>query len=663
MKKIPYKKIFIAEVAEELKGFLEYCCRKELNPSEFLVVSLQPEVKVLCKEKGIEYVDTLPFFNNESHERVLKKSHALTTLIFETLSLDAEPSIKHVFIDTFIFYSRFYINNFLWIIEVMNGIQKAYKEIDFFVLKRDIKQEPMAGKANPFWIKRDLFVDSLVEKYGKAHRLKVNVINETTPLPSTREKKQGKSRKITNILEALPRKMFQLKLKKMSRFHPVFITVPSYNLDRVCRDIQSKFPGVPAVTALPGPLSARRLVKLFLDELLKRLTGKTVSKQLAAVPVPLFRPTHRAGHVRETMCEKINESYQAFASEYHREFEYEGCSFWEEFNRKVETDLLDVTAGVFEAAEAQRAFLEYLKPKLVVSPVSTAEFQGWAEVSKSLGIPALVIPQKTLVVPSKEMARIEEYYIGRAQVTDAFDFAAAQSPLVTEYLKWSGYKGTIIETGNMIFARIDPGKRKEKRGAFFKSIGANENTRVIVWAPSMKTRRSRRFYVLESIDELTSAMEDVFDVVSRIKDVHLIFRIHPGDAITQDEIHALLPVPMNVSVSDSGTFEEVLAVADLLLSFSSTAVQEALVNYIPILLYDKWNRYNHLDANGVNHSTPTKISPAYYIYKKEDLSSTIQWILNEHAGKAFPPDIFKDYVFIEDNGPHFFDFVGQCLER
>jgi hypothetical protein len=659
MKKSPYKKIFIAEVAEELKGFLEYCSRTGKNPSEFLVVSLQPEVKVLCKEKGIQYVDTLPFFTNESHVRVLKKSHALTTLILKKLSFEAEPSIKNVFIDTFIFYSRFYINNFLWVIEVIKGIKKAYKDIDFFILRRDVKQEPIAAKANPFWIKRDLFVDSLAEKYCKKHHLRVNVFKETTPF--TEEKKGRESRKIKNILETWTRKMFLLKLKKMSRFHSIFITVPSYNLDRVCRDIQSKFPGVLAVTDLPGPISARRYLKLFLKELLKLVTGKTVDKQLVSVPLLLFNPKDPA--VRETALEKIKESYQTFASQYHQEFEYEGCSFWEEFNRKVETDLLDVIASVFETAEAQRAFLGYLKPKLVLSPVSTAEFQGWAEVSKSLDIPALVIPQKTLVVPSNEIARIEEYYIGRAQVTDAFDFAAAQSPLVTEYLKWSGYKGHIIETGNMIFARIDPGKRKEKRDAFFKEIGADENTRIIVWAPSMKTRRSRRFYVLESIDELTSAMADVFEVVSRMKDVHLIFRIHPGDAITRDEIYALLPVPANVSVSDSGTFEAVLATADLLLSFSSTAVQEALINYITILLYDKWERYNHLNANGVNHSTPTKISAAYYINKKEDLSSSIQWILNEHARKNVPREIFKEYVFIEDNGSHFFDFVGQCLKR
>jgi CDP-glycerol glycerophosphotransferase (TagB/SpsB family) len=246
-------------------------------------------------------------------------------------------------------------------------------------------------------------------------------------------------------------------------------------------------------------------------------------------------------------------------------------------------------------------------------------------------------------------------------VTDSFQNAAAQSPLVTRYLKWAAYKGNIIETGNLIFSRISASKRKEKQEQLFTGIGGNK--KVIVWAPSMKTRKSRRFYVLESSDELLSAMEEVFEVVSQMEDVHLIFRIHPGDAVTKDEIYSLLDVPANVSVSDSGAFEDVLAPADLLISFSSTALQEALVNHIPVLLYDKWNRYNHLDADRVEYPVPGKIASAYYINKKEYLASSIPWILEEHTKKDVTVEIFGKYVFLNDHFKNFIDFVEKCLNN
>jgi hypothetical protein len=359
----------------------------------------------------------------------------------------------------------------------------------------------------------------------------------------------------------------------------------------------------------------------------------------------------------------VENSYGKLASAHAGQFVYENCSFWQEFDKKVQADLLIVISGLYLTAYAQRVFLRCLKPKLVISPVCTGDYHSWAEVSRYISIPALVIPQKALVAPANEFAKIEERYIGRAQVTDTFEHTAAQSPLVKEYLKWSGYKGNIIESGNLIFARHGSEKREARRKDFFKEIGGDK--KIIVWAPSMKTRKSRRFYVLETIDELTGAMEDVFAVVSRMEDVHLVFRIHPGDAITKEEIYSLLPVPANVSVSDTGVFEDVLALADLLISFSSTAAQEALMNHIPILLYDKWKRYNHLDAVGIKNGTPAKVSAAYYIDEKEHLFSSIKWILEEHTKKKVPPDIFKEYAFLANGEKfdNFLNFVEQCVKR
>jgi hypothetical protein len=658
--KAPYKKLFLAEFAEELKGFLHDCSTRQLSPGEFLVVALQPEVKVLCKEKEINYIDTLPFFDTGSHRRVLKKSHELTTLFSKQLTFNVPAAVQPVLMDTFIFYSRFYINNYLWIIEVMAGIKKKYKDIEIFVYRRAVVPDVTDPRRDAYLLKRDRFLDTLVEKYCQSNenQLKVQVIEQ--PRVDSDKKKKLKNAWVKRILKTTARKLFQKKLHTLSRFKTVFIAAPSYNLDRVCRDIRTNFPDVLAVTQLhlPVGMSIYRYLRLCLKELKNRLKGQKPDQQLTAVPVDLFTPKPTRGENTDT--NQLKESYKKFVAVYRHQFSYEGCSFWEEFNQKVEADLLDTLGWLLESAEGRKRFLRVLKPKLVISPVSTAEYQSWAEMCKALGIPALVIPQKTLVKPANEFARTEEYYIGRAQVTDSFQNAAAQSPLVTRYLEWAAYKGNLIETGNLIFSRIDVSKRKKKQEQLFREVGGNK--KIIVWAPSMKTRKSRRFYVLESIDELLSAMQEVFDVVSQMEEVHLIFRIHPGDAVTKDEIYSLLDVPANVSVSDSGTFEDVLAAAHLLISFSSTAVQEALVNRIPVLLYDKWNRYNHLDADPVENPVPAKVASAYYINKKENLAASISWILEEHTKKDVKEEIFKKYAFLNDHFKNFIDFVEKCLK-
>jgi hypothetical protein len=654
------KKIVIAEFARELEVFLCHCRQNNSDPAQFTILALEPQVKEACKEKGMAVIDTLPFFNSDSHRRVLIRSHELTSLIDNNLAFAVEASLNKVLLDTFIFYSRFYINNYLWIIEVMKGIKDLFGAegaVEIVVVESSSKSNSRSG--NPYLTKQDRFVHSLAEKYCRANGLKVEVIKGTGP--AVVNEKRESNRWASAFLEAVARKLLQWKLRRFSRFPVVFTAVTSYNLDRVCRDIQTQFPGVLAATDMRAPASAGGYLKLCLKELKKQFTGggvhfTGVGMHDPAMPIPvpvrIFKPKEN----READKVKIKQGYETFAAAHRDQWVYENCSFRDEWTQKVETDLLDSLADLLDTIGQQETFLGYLKPRLVVSPVSTGEYQGWAEAARSLHIPALVIPQKTLVVPANEIARIEERYIGRAQATDTFTHVAAQSPLVTKYLKWAGYNGSIIETGNLIFARLEKQAKKEK---------AFDGKKVIVWAPSMKTRKSRRFYVLESIDELLSAMADVFEIVSRMDDVHLIFRIHPGDAITKKEIYSLLTVPDNVSVSDSGAFEEVLAVADLLISFSSTAAQEALINHIPILLYDKWRRYNHLDAEEIKDSVPSRAAAVYYIAQKDYLLSGIKWILEEHTTKKVPLDIFKEVAFLDDTEKfaNFSNFVEQCIKN
>ena len=221
----------------------------------------------------------------------------------------------------------------------------------------------------------------------------------------------------------------------------------------------------------------------------------------------------------------------------------------EELERKVNGDLMAHLESLKRFGAAQDLFLRHLKPRLILSPVSVDAYQGWAEAGTRIGVPTLVIPQKGLVAPEEADARVEQHYIGRAQVTDDFQAAAAQTTLVNDYLHWAGYKGTILRTGNLIFSRPAPEKRAEKRQLL--APGVTDDTRIIVYAPSMKSRKSRRFFVLETLDELLASLTELVEAVSLMENVHLIVRIHPGEPIKKKEIEALLPVPANVSISVS----------------------------------------------------------------------------------------------------------------
>jgi hypothetical protein len=650
--------VFIAEFSSELRVFLKFCENNGRSLSDFLIVALQPEVKALCKKIRLTYVDTLPFFNNESHKKILNKSHQLTTLIGENLAFGVDPQLEKVFLDTFVFYARFYINNYLWIIEVLKGIKNHYKDVELFLVKNKHHLERKYPVVNPYMSKMDQFILPLAEIFCEKNGIKVHVIEGSVKAKPTAKKVTGTNS--GGILKRLARRIYRIKLKNLSTYPSVFVTTTSYNLVRVGLDIQNTYSDVITVSDLQGDISPTGYLRICLKEFLAFLGSRFTKKRMENLPMGIFIPNENSAG--KEMSRKINAAFDHFSATQATNFKFEGCPIWEEFRKKTRSDLLTFLVRLFYICQGQRVFLDLLKPKLLISPVSTASFHCWAMVAGSLDIPTLVIPQKTLLVPADDSAKIEEKYIGQAQVSDTFAYAAAQSPLVTEYLKWTEYKGEILETGNLVFARTKAEEKAERQASFFEGVDSKQ---IIVWAPSMKTRRSRRFFVIETIDELTNAMEEVFEVISRLEDVHLIFRIHPGDAITRDEIYSLLPVPKNVSVSDSESFEEVLAICDLLLSYSSTAVQEALINHVPVLLYDKWQRYNHLKGKKVNSGQPQDLSPIYYLDKRESLAPSIKWILSNHAKTKTPVDFFSHYAFSNDTDcrANFVNFVGTCLGK
>ena len=42
------------------------------------------------------------------------------------------------------------------------------------------------------------------------------------------------------------------------------------------------------------------------------------------------------------------------------------------------------------------------------------------------------------------------------------------------------------------------------------------------------------------------------------------------------------------------SFHENLEISNVLISYSSTTLEESLLSHKPVIIYDKWNRYNHM---------------------------------------------------------------------
>ena len=99
-----------------------------------------------------------------------------------------------------------------------------------------------------------------------------------------------------------------------------------------------------------------------------------------------------------------------------------------------------------------------------------------------------------------------------------------------------------------------------------------------------------------------------------------------------------------------GSFEDFLISSDLLVSFSSTTIEEALQNKIPVLQYDPFDRYCHIPAQKLAQEENIKLSPIYYLASFPDLKWGIQWIKDNHLNNKDSKNLdWSEHILNPDN--------------
>ena len=85
--------------------------------------------------------------------------------------------------------------------------------------------------------------------------------------------------------------------------------------------------------------------------------------------------------------------------------------------------------------------------------------------------------------------------------------------------------------------------------------------------------------------------------------------------------------------------------ADLLVSFSSTTIEEALQNAVPVLLYGGQGRYQHVPAVEVLPGQPCPRSPVYAVRQPKHLAQALPKILEATGTAPLPDELFGGYRY------------------
>ena len=143
------------------------------------------------------------------------------------------------------------------------------------------------------------------------------------------------------------------------------------------------------------------------------------------------------------------------------------------------------------------------------------------------------------------------------------------------------------------------------------------------------TKDGAKRYLFETPDELLETLIDVVEIMSECSNLKLIIKFREIESFSFNALTALLgPLPDNVTITRNAPFGDVLAASHLLMSFSSTTIEEALINNKPVLLYGGKGRYSHIPVLAYRDGERNIMKSVTFVTNKISLSHYFK-ILNE----------------------------------
>ena len=182
----------------------------------------------------------------------------------------------------------------------------------------------------------------------------------------------------------------------------------------------------------------------------------------------------------------------------------------------------------------------------------------------------------------------------------------------------------------------------------------------ITHAGTIKFRHQRRL-IFETSDEYVKALHEICDCVKYLENIQLIIKTRPTDfELTEDSLRTLLfPIPNNVFIENSRRFDEVLGETDLLISFSSTTIEEALVNDVPVLLYGGNGRYAHIPVEPFSNKNNNILRPVTFVNSKDDLEKYFEILSLKYDEFRQTQFNFDDYKHLDEDTVEFAKYFSE----
>jgi hypothetical protein len=633
------KNVIFIENSNQVSYFQDYFNKKDFN-SNYRIIAIGPSAQSALIKINIPFIKSDQYFKNDDHIQVLKKADQIINSFRDEFSLKDFLNVEHAYETDFFTLLRYYYLNYC--LSILTIIHNATSDIQPEKIICPPSQNISNIRDNS--LSRTSLIGNLGKLYSEFHDFEVVLKTK-----DSRENKVSSPERYSKTSFLIHRLFFSIQLvyyKFFSKRKNIIMSFHSaYNIPSVIDNI------------------ANRMHSLFIVGG-SNLTGfKLLLSVIRGKRGNFFKfPPPSSKNELDKFFADYNNSVDKIINKINSNPKL--CTIYDVCLNKLIIDhmqngLKNKLKDTFFGSIAFNKILNIKKPSLLISNQAAGYHYALGEQCRNNNINAMLISHGTHVPHDNIWAKKEWDHHARFMIKTYYPLVSVQTPWTEKFLL-DHSQSKNIKTGPLLFSKP---LSAEKRKSMKKKLFPNKcDKKIILHAASPFGWYVMHPYVNLTHDEYITHINHLIKSIEKMDGVFLAIRIRLKSfrGMSLDDIKSLLIKSDCYQIYTEGSFEEYLLGSDLLVSFSSTTIEEALQVKIPVLQYDPFNRYCHIPSTALNEISKPQPSPIYYISSYKDLLPGLNWIKSSHLCRD-NSDISLDYsLHILDCSE---DWINQIVDN
>ena len=259
-------------------------------------------------------------------------------------------------------------------------------------------------------------------------------------------------------------------------------------------------------------------------------------------------------------------------------------------------------------------FFQEFKPKKIFLNMTRGINSFYIDYANKSKIPCYLISHGTISWQKNKFSRMYNKNISQELVSKN-GINCAQTKIALEFFKKNNIKNN-FKTGNIVFSNSNT-KKKEK----------------IIYAVTSRDFNHMYPYGIETFYEFYNNLTFLNFAALELKPLKIFVKLHPIISHLSNELTLLFK---NLYFSNKN-LKKLFKSSVATISFSSTSIEDSLCSNIPVILLDRWKRYEHCKSE---KNLSIKNKAVYYANTKDNLIKCINTIVESKNVR------FNEYTFL-----------------